>query len=92
MSRSRRERRSSERYFAYLSELLMGFYTFLEREEKPSDEQVRTEFKERNSQWKFYCRKHGLNEAASLMFNNEVAVSWKERYGTLEIQDGALKQ
>lgn len=84
MSESRKERRARERetakHFDYLGQLLMGFYTFLEQQEKPSNEQVRSEFVKRNENWKRYCRCHQLNERAALMFNNEVAISWEQRY------------
>lgn len=84
MSQARTQKRKRARivskHFDYLSQLLMGFYAFLEQEEKPSDEQVRDEFVQRDKQWRKYCRAHKLTEQAALMFNNEVAVSWQERY------------
>jgi hypothetical protein len=84
MSIARRKRRAQERasikHFNVLGELLGGFYEFLEREPKPSDEEVRTEFKNRESRWKRHCSANQLNERAALLFNQEVAQSWKKRY------------
>ncbi|NDV63923.1 hypothetical protein [Bacteroides sp. 224] len=84
MSIARRNRRAqareSQKHFNVLAELLMGFYEFLEQEEKPSNEQVRTEFKIREKHWKGYCKAHQLTEEASLLFNKEVGQSWKNRY------------
>lgn len=80
MSRARRIRRQSEKHFNVLADLLMGFYAFLESSPKPSDEQVREEFKQRDAKWRRYCTKHHLNDDAASMFNREVAVSWKTRY------------
>lgn len=84
MSIARRNRRAqsrqSETHLSVLSELLMGFYEFLENKNQPSDEQVRAEFEARENRWKRYCSKNKLTEEASLLFNKEVAQSWKKRY------------
>lgn len=84
MSKARRMRRAQERaatkHFGVLGELLSGFYQFLEQKNKPTDEEVRTEFKSRERYWKSYCSANKLNERASLLFNQEVALSWKSRY------------
>jgi hypothetical protein len=84
MSIARRNRRAqareAEKHFDVLAELLMGFYEFLERKGKPSDEQVRTEFTNREERWKRYCTSNQLTEETSLLFNKEVAQSWKNRY------------
>jgi hypothetical protein len=82
MSVARRNRREQARHFNVLGELLMGFYEFLEQENKPSDEQVRTEFIKREQCWKRYCTAKQLTEEASLLFNKEVAQSWENRYTT----------
>ena len=76
----RAQAREAQKNFNVLAELLMGFYEFLEQEEKPSDEQVRTEFITREERWKSYCKTHQLTEEASLLFNKEVGQSWENRY------------
>lgn len=77
----RRERsRQAEKHFGVLAEILSGFYEFLEQKEKPSEEQVRTEFLSCENRWKRYCSQNQLTEKASLLFNQEVAQSWNKRY------------
>lgn len=84
MSISRRRRRAqgreSQKHFAIFSDILMGFYEFLESKPKPSGESIRSEFIRRESQWKRYCTAHRLTNEASMLFNKEVSQSWKERY------------
>lgn len=84
MSNARRLRRENEResqkHFLVLGELLTDFYSFLESKSQPSDEEVRSTFIAKEKEWKRYCKKNNLNEKASLLFNNEVAMSWKTRY------------
>lgn len=84
MSKARNIRRLQERqaakHFDYLGRLLMGFYGFLESTPKPSDESVREEFVKRENQWKRYCKTNQLTDRAALLFNQEVAVSWENRY------------
>lgn len=90
MSKARRIKRQQERDFAkhmdYLGELLGRFYTFLERKPKPSDNEVRSEFIVYDKKWKSYCLHNQLNPRASLLFNQEVALSWKNRYAKQDIQ------
>lgn len=76
----RAQERDSQKHFSVFGDILMGFYEFLEKKPKPTDEEVRTEFIEREERWKRYCKTHKLTEEASLLFNKEVAISWKERY------------
>ena len=84
MSVKRRLRRAQEReaqaHFDVLANLLMGFYEFLERTPKPSDEAVRMRFVIDERRWKNYCSQNHLNEEASLLFNKEVSISWEKRY------------
>lgn len=84
MSKARRIRRENsrraEKCMSFLAEILGGFYEFLEQKEKPSDEQVRSKFTSCDKQWKAYCRENQLTEKAYLLFNQEVAQSWKTRY------------
>jgi hypothetical protein len=89
MSTARRQKRANARqtqkHISVLAELLMGFYLFLEKKDKPSDRQVQDEFISRENKWKRYCSTNQLTEKASLLFNQEVAQSWKTRYAR-EIQ------
>lgn len=84
MSEARDIRRLQERqaakHFEYLGKLLMGFYCFLESTPKPEDEAVREEFVKRDNQWRRYCKANHLTDRAALLFNQEVAVSWENRY------------
>ena len=84
MSMARRNRRvrsrQAQKHFAVLGELLTGFYELLEKQEKPSDQEVRAEFVAREKSWKHYCSRHQLTESASLLFNSEVQQSWESRY------------
>lgn len=84
MSNARRMKRLQERTAAkhidYLGKLLMGFYAFLEGKPKPENEVVRAEFIKRDNQWKRYCKVNHLTDRAALLFNQEVAVSWENRY------------
>ena len=73
-------RKEFEKYFNVLSDILMDFYSFLESTPKPSDEQVREGFIQRDAKWRRYCTKHHLNNDAASMFNREVAISWRTRY------------
>ena len=80
MSIARRTKRQGEKHLLPLGELLMGFYEFLENPQKPTDQQVRAVFIAMEAKWKRYCSKNQLTDKASLLFNNQVAQSWKERY------------
>nr|DAP24431.1 MAG TPA: hypothetical protein [Caudoviricetes sp.] len=86
MSKARNLRRQRERavekHLNVLGELLGQFYTFLERKEKPSDEEIRAVFLAKEKHWKNYCRREELSEGASVLFNQEVAQTWKQRYST----------
>lgn len=84
MSIKRRQRRAQVREaqanFDVLTNLLMKFYEFLERDPKPSDSEVRMRFINDERRWKEHCSKRQLNKDASLMFNQEVCQSWEKRY------------
>lgn len=86
MSKARNLRRqrekAAEKHLNVLGELLGQFYTFLEKKEKPSEGEVRAEFLAKEKYWKYYCRKEELSEGASVLFNQEVAQTWKQRYST----------
>ncbi len=76
----RANERESMRNIKVLGDILGEFYTFLEKTPKPSDEEVRAEFIRQDERWHRYCKSHKLTQEASLAFNNEVAVSWRNRY------------
>lgn len=76
----RAQAREAQKNFEFLSNLLMKFYEFLERDPKPSNEEVRTRFINDELCWKAYCSKRQLNKEASLLFNKEVSQSWEKRY------------
>ena len=84
MSQGRRKRRelerANEKIFNVFGKLLSEFYAFLEQKNKPTDQEVRTEFVKRDKEWKHYCAKNHLTHKASLLFNQEVAASWKKKY------------
>lgn len=63
-----------------LVSLVKEFCDFLDRKDKPSDEEVRAKFKAYGSRWIQYCISHQFEPRASLLFNQEVARIWRERY------------
>lgn len=63
-----------------LVSLIKGFCDFLDKKDKPSDEEVRAKFKAYESRWIQYCISHQFEPRASLLFNQEVARIWRERY------------
>lgn len=63
-----------------LVSLVKEFCDFLDRKDKPSDEEVRAKFKAYDSRWIQYCISHQFEPRASLLFNQEVARIWRERY------------
>lgn len=83
-SLARRERKAQARTTMLamnkLGELLEEFYAFLDRQPKPSDQEVRDEFIRQENRWKRYCTVHQLTDKATLMFNQEVAVQWRTKY------------
>lgn len=90
MSATRRIKRQRQRaitkHLSVLGEMLGKFYTFLESKPQPSDEKVRSEFIRYENDWKQYCRHNQLTRQASLLFNQEVAQSWKDRYAKRDIE------
>ena len=84
MSTTRRLKRAQmlkvEAHFSVFSNILMGFYEFLESAPKPSNEEVRARFINDENRWKAYCSKKQLSKEASLLFNKEVSQSWENRY------------
>ncbi|MDD6104111.1 MAG: hypothetical protein PUB73_05845 [Bacteroidales bacterium] len=83
-SLARRERKAQARITMLamnkLGELLEEFFAFLDKQPKPSDQEVRDEFIRQENRWKRYCVVHQLTDKATLMFNQEVAVQWRTKY------------
>ena len=67
-------------HLKYLVTLVKEYCDFLNRKDKPSDEEVRAKFKAYDSRWIQYCISHQFEPRASLLFNQEVARIWRERY------------
>ena len=63
-----------------LNELLNEFFGLLDRQPKPSDEEVRSAFKKQETTWKVYCDMNSLDLKASLLFNARVAYEWERKY------------
>lgn len=87
MSIGRRKRRNGKKrtvkvspHTKYLMQLLTEYFNFLERKDKPSDEEVREKFIAYDKRWVQYCNDHQFEPRASLLFNQEVARAWKSRY------------
>lgn len=84
MSRAKRNKRKQKetmnRHTSTLINKLTSFFNFLERQPKPSDEEVRSTFISYNQSWISYCVANHLNPRASLLFNQEVARAWRSRY------------
>lgn len=76
----RANEKSSARHLKKLGDFLGQFYTLLERDPKPSDDEVREAFVTYERRWKGYCRANKLTDQASSMFNREVSLSWENRY------------
>ena len=56
--------------------LLDEFCGFLDKQPKPSDNEVRQKFVELQNRWRKYCAARKLTDKATLMFNKEVATEW----------------
>lgn len=94
MSIARRRRRKTRKelsmpadinpHLKYLVSLVKEFCTFLDKKDKPSDEEIRAKFKAYDSRWIQYCISHQFEPRASLLFNQEVARIWRERYAKPE--------
>lgn len=69
-----------DRHTKTFATTIQEFCTFLEKTPKPSDDEVRTKFKDLNNRWIRYCVANHFNPRASLLFNQEVAHLWKTRY------------
>ena len=63
-----------------LVELLRRFYRFLDKKPKPSNEEVRSEFRKHEMAWKMYCVNNNLGIKTSLLFNARVSYQWEHKY------------
>ena len=84
MSIAKRQRKAQEeanrKHTQKLVDLIQIFCKFLEKQPKPSDDEVREKYKDINDRWMKYCVANHFHPRASLLFNNEVAHLWKTRY------------
>lgn len=74
------EQVACEKHTKTLVSMVQSFCSFLEKQPKPSDEEVRAKFKNLNNRWIQYCVSNHFNPRASLLFNQEVAHLWRTRY------------
>lgn len=72
-------RSAAKKHKNKLKSILSGFFCFLERKPKPSDEEVRSEFQRREIEWKAYCIQNNLDIRTSMMFNAKVSYEWELR-------------
>lgn len=79
MSYSRRLKRKKEAIGGKLVELLGSFYSFLESQPQPSDEQVRGTFLMHNYKWIETCIKNELGEESKNAFKIEVGKVWEQK-------------
>jgi hypothetical protein len=76
----RKLQKEHDKAMNFFGETLMGFYEFLEKHPKPSDQEVRDEFIRREKSWTHYCSANKLNNEAKLLFKKEVGAAWEKRY------------
>jgi len=70
------ENRKKEEFSSTLTRLLSGFYDFLGQKNKPSDQEVRDEFTNRNGRWMQYCAKNHMMPKAYQLFKDNVREAW----------------
>ncbi len=74
------DKSASKKHEKKLKAILASFFAFLDKKPKPSDEEVRTEFKKSEMDWKAYCVQNKLDIRTSLMFNAKVSYEWERKY------------
>lgn len=74
------DKSATKRHSKKLKAILSAFFGFLSQTPKPSDKEVRTEFQQREMEWKAYCVQNGLDIRTSMMFNAKVAYEWERKY------------
>ncbi len=73
------DKSAAKRHGRKLKSDLSAFFDFLSKKPKPSDEEIRSEFKKRELDWKAYCVQNKLGIRASLMFNAKVSYEWGQK-------------
>lgn len=73
-------KKEAKKHNAKLNSLLKGFFAFLDRQPKPTPEEVRTEFQRAEASWKVYCITNRLDQRTSLLFNAKVSYEWERKY------------
>jgi len=74
------QQKAAEIHTKKLIDTVQIFCRFLEKQPKPSDDEVREKFKDLNDRWVKYCIANKFNPRASLLFNQSVAHLWRTRY------------
>jgi hypothetical protein len=74
------DRKSAKKHKKKLNTILTQFFAFLDRKPQPSNEEVRSEFKKREFEWKAYCIHNSLDIRTSMMFNAKVSYEWERKY------------
>lgn len=72
--------KDAKRHKKKLAELLNEFFDLLDRQPKPSTEEVRTGFQRCELAWKMYCLNNHLDIRTSLLFNMKVSYEWERKY------------
>lgn len=73
-------KKEAKKHNAKLNSLLKEFFAFLDRQPKPTAEEVRTEFQRAETSWKVYCITNRLDVRTSLLFNAKVSYEWERKY------------
>lgn len=74
------DKSAAKKHEKQLNALLSGFFRFLDKKPKPTDEEVRAEFQRKEMEWKTYCAFNNLDIRTSLLFNAKVSYEWEQRY------------
>lgn len=77
---SHKERKVAEKHNKELNRLLQKFFRFLDKQPKPSDQEVRIEFIRSELAWKQYCSQNNLGIRTSMLFNAKVSYEWEKKY------------
>lgn len=90
MSEQRRKKRKQQResggHLNVLASHLSLFYEFLEKKDKPSDEEVRSTFLKHKEDWYKYCDSHQLTDSSKDLFTMNVEKMWKHNTNKQSVQ------
>lgn len=79
MRTARRNRRLGQKHTAKLGDILNAFYSFLGRNPRPEDWQVREYFIQCRTAWTQYANQHGLDKDSINEFTRQVSLVWHKR-------------